>query len=130
MDENAEFLTGLDKKLHYMSKFKLSFSNGYGYVDSYTRENMTKEEIEKVLEISKKMNFIIYPINTSMGFSVGYDVCQILPTKKVLLRFKESQLPKEYTFDKMSKNFMSKANRAKAKIIKEEIVNDYSHYDY
>jgi hypothetical protein len=67
-----------------------------------------------------------------MGFSVGYNICEILPKgkRKTLLRFKEGQLPKEYSFKKMSKTFMSEENLKKAELIKEKIVNDYDHYDY
>lgn len=134
MNEDLEFLTSLDKKLHYKQRCHGSgaFSHHWSLIDCYTEEKMTKEEIDKVLEISKGMNYIIYPMNTSMGFSVGYDVCQINPIgkKEVLLRFEECQLPNEYNFNRMSKAFMDKANLAKAKIIEEKIVNDYSHYDY
>jgi len=75
---------------------------------------------------------MIYPINTNLGFSVGYDVCKIiLPIqKRALLRFEENQLPKEYTFEEMSKVFMSKKNKIKAKMLKVEIINDRGHYDY
>ncbi len=136
MREDLEFLAKLNEKLHSIQKGtftpNLSGEPFPVYFDTYTNESMTKEEIEKVLNIAKKHNYVIYPINTAMGFSVGYDICKINLTgkKKVLLRFKEGQLPKGYSFKKMSKTFMEKTNKMKAKLIGEEIVNDYDHYDY
>lgn len=134
MSKDLEFLAKLEKKLHGV---KECHGSGYWerhkfYVDEYTDEKMSEKEIEKVLEISKKNTMIIYPINTCMGFSVGCDFCEIKPNgkRKPILRFKEAQLPKGYTFKKMSKTFMSKDNLKKAKLIDEEIVNSHEHYDY
>lgn len=128
---HLDFLIELNKRLHYVEKVEQGFYKGYFY-DTYTNEKMTKEEIERVLETSQKLNFVIYPINTALGFSVGYDVCKInyIGKKKVLLRFKESQLPEGYNFERMSEIFMKKSNLTKAKIINEEIVNEYDYYDY
>jgi hypothetical protein len=136
MKTDLEFLAGLDKKLHKVQErtFTPNISGDPFPVhfDTYTDKNMNKEEIKRVLNISKGEDYVIYPINTAMGFSVGYNICEILPKgkRKTLLRFKEGQLPKEYSFKKMSKTFMSEENLKKAELIKEKIVNDYDHYDY
>jgi hypothetical protein len=133
MNDRIKFLKSLDTKLHEIVK-----CHGSGnwvkkefFVDNYKEDKMNVKEIERVLEISKSANFVIYPINTSFGFSVGYDLCKICLTgKEVLLRFKESQLPEGYNFERLSKVFISKKNIIKAKLIGEEIFKDYSHYDY
>jgi hypothetical protein len=136
INKNLEFLTELDKKLHKITESTFT-PNLSGrpfpiFIDEYSEEKMTKEEIEEVLKISQKMNYLICPINTCMGFSVGYDVCNLNPLKKgkSVLRFKEGQLPKEYTFEKMSETFMKKSNLLKAKILGVEIINDYDEYSY
>ncbi len=129
MNKNLEFLTELDKKLRSSHRVESGFYRGAHY-DEYADKKMSEEEAEKVLNISQEDNFVIYPVNTAMGFSVGYNVCIILPTKKLLLRFRESQLPKGYTFDKMAETFMSKANLAKASMVGEKIRNDYDAYSY
>jgi len=133
INQDLEFLTQLDKKLHFKLEIGNSFSKyGKGYVDGYTNEKMNKEEVEEVLRISQGLNYVIYPINTCMGFAVGYDLCEINPIgkKTSVLRFKEKQLPKEYNFERMSEVFMDKSNLNKAKLIEVEIVNSHSHYDY
>ena len=134
MNEDLKFLGELEKKLHKRNEGMLT-PNMSGdpfkiYYDTYTDENINEEEIERVIEISKGLNYVIYPINTAMGLAVGFDVCTIFPRKKSLLRFKESQLPEGYDFNKMSEVFMSKANLAKAKVIGEKIVNNRGYYDY
>jgi hypothetical protein len=135
MNKDLEFLAGLNEKLHGIQKETFT-PNLFGdpfpvYFDTYTNECMNEEEIKEVLNISKRDKYSIYPINTAMGFSVGYDICEILSRgeRKVLLRFKEGQLPKKYTFKEMSKTFMSKENLKKAKFIGEKI-EDYEHYTY
>jgi len=135
MNKDLEFLTGLNEKLHRIQKGTFT-PNLFGdpfpvYFDTYTNECMNEGEIKEVLNISKKNKYSLYPINTAMGFSVGYEICKILSRgkRKVLLRFKEKQLPKKYTFKEMSKTFMSKENLKKTKSIGEEI-KDYEDYTY
>lgn len=136
MNKDLEFLAKLNKKLHKVEEGTFTPNMGGSPFpiqwDSYTDKKMNKEEIEKVLKISKGLNFVICPFNTDMGFSVGYGVYQINPIgkKKRLLAFKESQLPKEYNFKKMSEIFASKTNLTKAKITNLKIVNNYEHYTY
>lgn len=131
MNEDLEFLVNLDERLRVNNEVRDGFYKGCHF-DTYTHEKMSLTETRKVLKIAQGMNFVIYPINTAMGFAVGYDICEINPIgkKKVLLRFRESQLPKVYNFERMSEFFMSKANLAKAESIGKEIVNSHGHYDY
>lgn len=135
MNKDLEFLAKINEKLHGIQKETFA-PNLFGdpfpvYFDTYTNESMNEKEIKKVLNISKKNKYTIYPINTAMGFSVGYDVCKVLTRgkRKVLLRFREGQLPKEYTFKEMSKTFMSKENLKKVKFVGEKI-EDYEYYTY
>lgn len=133
MKRNLEFLAKLDKKLHFKKECSgTGYWSGIVYVDSYNKEKMSKNEVERVLEISKELKYILYPINTCCGFSIGYDFCKINLNKKpeLLLKFKEEQLPKGYNFKKLSRVFMSKNNLAKAKFIGIKITNKQGDYEY
>lgn len=133
--KDKEFLEQLNKKLHIINESTFT-PNMYGKsfpicYDTYTDKKLNEEELSRVLKISQKINYVILPINTSLGFSVGYEIAEIIPKRKRdILKFAESQLPEGWNFQKMSEFFMKNTNRIKALILKEEIVNDYGHYDY
>ena len=131
--KELEFLLQLDKKLHGTkqstftpnmsgSPFKIS-------IDTYTDATMNAREIQRVLKAVEKSNFAFYPINTSMGFAVGFQIANP-DTREALLNFKESQLPRNYDFNRLSEYFMQPENVEKAKSLGISIVNDHSHYDY
>ncbi len=128
--EGLEFILGIDKKLHGKAEGRY-LSTKYTY-DTYADKSMTASEIEKVLEISKKSGLVIYPINTSHGFAVGFQVSKIKRgfTENKLLTFRESQLPSGYSFKTLSEYFMKPFNRIKARMIGEKIRGDYGYYDY
>ena len=134
-DDSLDFILDLDKKLHYVEQGTFrpnmrgsSFKIG---IDSYTDKKLSVTELEKLITIvDNSSEYIFHPINTCMGFSVGYAVSSTADASISLLQFRESQLPKSYTFDGLSKTFMSEKNLTKAKIIGLEICNDYGHYDY
>lgn len=135
MNNDLEFLSEVDKRLHYVHEGISYFAGRERKTPSdcyHDKEKLTEKELERIIKISKGLNFVIYPINTAHGFSVGFDVSKTNPIgkRKVLLRFKESQLPEGHDFYTMSEVFMDKANLAKAKVIGEKIENNYSKYDY
>ena len=120
-EEEIVFLRKLDKKLHYTSK---SFSGAEIFgkskkikIDDYTFRKMTKLEIKRVLKISMKSDIIFYPISTSNGFAVGFDLSEVdlfeseweMPVSS-LLRFRESQLPEGYDYFKLSEFFLDPEN--------------------
>jgi len=82
-------------------------------------------------------NIAFYPINTCMGFAVGFDVVRVGPTGpgappevELLVRFKEVQLPEGYNFAKLSEYFMQEKNIQRVELIGKNITNNRSRYDY
>ncbi|MBU0894391.1 MAG: hypothetical protein KKF48_04900 [Nanoarchaeota archaeon] len=146
---DINFFTKLDKSMRGVQRV-CSKVYGEGFVDNYKDKKLTKRQLGKIIEIIiKRDNICFMPINTNMGFSVGYQFIQVdltypgaPPTTKLLLRFEEKQLPKEDTpranwdickkaqFERLSKWFMEESNIKTAKAMGIEIINDYSYYDY
>ena len=129
---DLEFLLSLDKKLHYTSESTLTPNSSGGpnkvSIDEYTNETMEEKEMQRLLNVVEKGDFVFYPINISVGSSVGFEIYNA-DTKERLLTFKESQTPKEYTFNRLSSYFMLPENLKQAKLLDISIVNDRSHYD-
>lgn len=130
---DLEFLLKLDKKLHgtrqatftpnlWGSPYKTS-------IDTYTDESMNAKEIQGVIKAIARGSFAFFPINTAHGFSVGFQVANP-ETRETLLMFKESQLPRNYDFKRLSEYFMQPENIERAKSLGITIVNDRDHYDY
>jgi len=131
--KDLEFLLKLDKKLHETqqstftpnmcgSPFKVS-------IDTYTDASMNAREIQGVLKVVERGDFAFYPINTAMGFAVGFRVANS-DTREALLTFKESQLPRNYDFKRLSEYFMQPENVERAKSLGVSIVNNRGYYDY
>jgi len=137
-DEDIQFLLALDKQLHY--KEEKMYLGHIVELDSYHEWKMTHKEAEKMMEVLKKLiekkKVVFYPINTACGFAVGFSVDEIegfyplCKKGKVLLRLKESQLPKEYNFDKLSEIFLSNENLRIAKHLGIEISENRWRYEY
>ena len=129
---NLEFLLELDKKLHKVieSTFTPNMEGASfdATFDSYTAESLTEAEIEKTLSVVKSGEFTFYPINTAMGFSVGFSVVD--SNNKSLLKFRESQLPVGYDFAKLSEYFMRSENIKRAEALGVHVQNNRGHYDY
>jgi hypothetical protein len=130
-----QFLKEMNKKLHYIGSGmftpNMSGNSFKIHYDQYTDEKLTEPELEKVLKISQRPGYVLIPINTAMGFSIGYEVAMVTPLgRKHSLRFKEGQLPEDWNFERMSKTFMRPVNRAKALTLGERIENRASKYDY
>ena len=112
--KDREFLIDLDKKLHYVmeSWAETNISGGRHklYIDQYTNQKISPNEIEKVLELmGKETGLALTPINTNWGFSVGFQVLYSYG-KMPLLEFIENQLPEDYDFNKLSNVFNRKDN--------------------
>ena len=123
----------LDKKLHSPKKSTFTPNMGgapfEGSIDTYTDESMNAREIQDVLKVVEKSDFAFYPINTAMGFAVGFQVANP-DTREALLTFKESQLPRNYDFNRLSEYFMQPENIERAKLLSVFVVNNRSCYDY
>ena len=116
-----------------------TFSRSPRVIETYLRNNkLTSEEINNLVRIvEEKRDIAFYPTNTEMGFAVGYELVKLngffpgVPMKKeVLLRFLDSQLPKNYDFAKLSETFMKEKNLSLAEKVGVKIKKNYSHYDY
>ncbi|MFH1326756.1 MAG: hypothetical protein ABIH59_01355 [archaeon] len=93
--------------------------------------------MRKLLSISRKNNIAFYPINTNMGFSVGFQMVEVIlpfpgvsPNIGHFITFEEKQLPKGYTFKSLSRYFMADRNLRTAKTMGVNIINSRSHYNY
>lgn len=112
------YITGLDYILH--RKTEATFKQNMGgnpfavTVDTYTDSSMTRKDMEMVLKAVTQYKLAFYPINTAMGFAVGFEVADPT-TRKAILTFKESQLPKGYDFGKLSEYFLHKDNIERAR---------------
>jgi hypothetical protein len=131
--KDLEFLLKLDKKLHYSKDFTftpdISEEPIEILIDAYTDESMNAREIQSVLKAVEREDFAFYPINTAMGFAVGFQVANP-DTEEILLTFKESQLPKNYNFKKLSEYFMQPKNIERAKSLEISIFDNRAYYDY
>jgi len=133
---DLEFLVNLNIKLHY-TKVGYNWFLGEIEEDHYTAEKLTSQEYQMMIDIIERNNYLFSPINTAMGFSVGFQVSEIEhltpglePKGKSLLKFKEDQLPEMYNFERISQDFMKPKNLERAKFIGIEIVNDRDKYEY
>jgi len=132
--KDLEFLRQLDNRLHKTKEMILT-PNICGAprkvsIDEFTDESMNKDEIQMVLEKVERCRLAFYPINTNMGFSVGFQVANSTRTEKPLLTFTEKQLPEEYNFEKLSEYFMRPENIKRANERGIPIVNNHSCYTY
>ncbi|MFH1174007.1 MAG: hypothetical protein V1725_02670 [archaeon] len=131
--DDLAFVQSLEEKLHSIKECTFTpnlsgkpFAVG---VDQYTDKKMTSVEMETLLGILDRNRFAFYPINTGMGFAVGFEIANP-KTRERLLTFKEAQLPKKYTFQKLANYFMRPSNLQLAKEINVTIINDRRYYDY
>ncbi len=116
-NKNREFIESLDKKLHYIEESEaetnISRTTHKVYVDNYTKEKLSKEELEGIISlIGRETGLVLTPINTNSGFSVGFEVLytDCYGTKLSLLSFIEEQLPNGYDFKKLSETFNREDN--------------------
>ena len=131
--KDLEFLLQLDRKLHGTQKFTFTPNMGGSpfecEADTYTKASMNAKEIQRVLRIVGRSDFVFYPINTAGGFAVGFRVTNP-ETREALLTFKEKQLPRNYGFDRLSEFFMRPENIGRAEASGISIVDDRDYYDY
>lgn len=135
-EQDIAELVRLERKFH-STKDIHSRVYGWGKTDKYTDKKMTAREFARLKDILRRNDYVFYPINTSMGFRVGFEVSRIEqivpgvnPEVIPLLTFREDQLPKGVDFKKVSKVFMEEGNLERASFAGIRIVNDRSHYDY
>lgn len=130
---DLDFLKGLDKKLHEVNS--VWHIDHYPYtlwrnIDSYTSQSMTLNELSTLKKILEKKIFLFYPHSSCMGFCVAYSIFD--ETKnKVLLKFKDEQVPLKDSFGEFSKYFMDQENQRRFHNHTNEFIhNDYRHYEY
>ena len=134
-NEEIEFFKKIDKRLREFMIVNTKFYRDVG-VDNYKDSKLEYGEMKKILNLTiKKNDLVFYPVNTSIGFAVGFQFIkwELGESKKkseLLLRFRESQLPEGYNFKNLSSFFMRKENVRKAEYLGEGIVNSRDHYDY
>ena len=131
--KDLEFLLQLDKKFHGTKQSTFTPNmNGAPFkvsIDTYTDASMNAREIQGILKAVERSDFAFYPINTAMGFAVGFQVANP-DTREALLTFKESQLPRNYSFNRLSEYFMQPENIERAKSLGVSIVNNRDRYAY
>jgi len=92
-----------------------------GYLEGESPQEINRKlstgEIERILSIVEQENLILYPTSSFARFSPAFDVLKGnipqlgMPAEiKRLLFFTEQQLPKEYTFKRLSDIFLSHHN--------------------
>jgi len=134
--EDYKFLAALDKKLHYYyeTTFTPNMSGGpiHGKASSFTSRKLTAEEMERTLQVVEKQNLILHPVDANFGFHPAFRVAEAKKNKKTpsLLVFDEKQLPEGYSFDALSKFFLSKRNLAMMKLAGLEKPREKDHYYY
>jgi hypothetical protein len=99
MKLGKEFFKTLDQKLHYLSNDY--YCNIPVKYNSYYDKKISTTEYEKMLQILKNEPFLIHPINTNFGLSIGFNVINI-NSKKSVLKFLEKQLPEGENFETLS----------------------------
>jgi len=139
---NLEFLVKLNFKLHSPIRQCTTPRRGsigpkiYEYRD-YSDYVMRAKEIQKVFGIVQAEELLFYPLNTNMGFSVGFQVThalqhapQIESQLTPLLTFVEKQLPLNYDFDRLSQVFLSERNKELLSYFKRPKIEKRDHYTY
>jgi hypothetical protein len=127
------FLVNVDKIVHILEEDVMTPNmHGAPYkvvFDKYTHKSLSRHEIQKALNIARKKDFVLYPINTNSGFSVGFRIANVR-TREAVMTFKESQLPRGYDFRKLSQTFMQPENVKKANSMNIFISSDRGKYEY
>lgn len=133
-DEDLQFLREQDRRLHYIKEGR--YCGEKVHVDLYHDQNtLSLEDVERIKHLTLDKGLILTPENTNFGFSVGFAV--VMPSQakhipsEVVLRFKEKQLPRGYSFQTLAPVFMNPSNTSRAILNGlPEIVDSRDHYDY
>ena len=136
LTDPGEFLSRLDAKLHKRQPGK--YCGIDVYADVSTEASMTPREAQRLIKIVKEDGLLMYPVNMDMGFRVGFVVGAVVheapgiePSAQSLVQFSEKQLPRGYTFQRLSQIFLKPENLEKMKFCGlEPPVGDRSRYDY
>ncbi len=132
------FLKKLDGKLRSVEILK-DPQRGKFVDETFYGNQITEKEISKILGISKKNNVVFYPTMTQSGFATAFGMTRVDtiltapdldPSTELLLKFRESQLPEEYNFEKLSEYFMEEMNLRTAKLAGIKITPNLVDYVY
>lgn len=131
--KDLNFLSGLEQRLHFTAPHALNVPPGREPItvrtDHYNDSFLTTEEMEQVFGIVERQELALYPMNTRMGFAVGFEVADP-SSRKALLTFEEKQLPAGYDFNRMAQYFMRPENVARAAALHQTVISRRSHYEY
>lgn len=128
--KDLEFILKLDKKVHYTTPVE-SIVYGKGIVDHFTDVKLRASELNELIKILERSDYVFHPVNTAMGFSVGFQVTNTFQgNQESLLLFIESQLPGNYNFEILSRYFMESKNLERAGKAGIEIINNRDKYVY
>lgn len=110
--QDLEFLTEQHERLNEPEK-EMTFTPNISGDPIKTKqrfknrdENLETADLLKILEIVNKNSLLFFPADGNFGFQPNYLVAKKDPGKiKTLLKFADSQLPKEYNFQNLSEYF-------------------------
>lgn len=112
--KNLVHLIHLARRLYHTQKIGLIGNNAQFSelnIANFTDEVLDVAETEKLLDIIQKDELLFYSVGANTGVSRVYLIARIderanLPNDvQELLRFRQRQLPEQYTFENLSKLF-------------------------
>ena len=111
---------------------------GKGWAPCYSGIKIEPDELEKLLNIIQEEKLIFFPINTSMGFAVGFVVAEgkgspapgVKPEYEIILQFREAQLPAGFGWNTLAEVFNSPENLDRLRYYGIDKPKNYSHYTY
>lgn len=105
--------------------------------ETFHDRQISHREALRILGISRKNDVAFYPSTTQYGFATAFELSRVdlvafgvEPITELLLRFRESQLPKGYDFNSLSPYFLEEMNQRTAKLAGIEIKSDQVYYTY
>lgn len=105
--------------------------------ETFHDRQISNREALRILGISRKNDVAFYPSTTQYGFATAFELSRVdlvafgvEPVTELLLRFRESQLPKGYDFNNLSPYFLEEMNQRTAKLAGIEIKSDQVYYTY
>ncbi len=135
--EAEEFLRQVAKKCYYKQD---CYSPVYGNakIDSYHDVKITQDEVERMMEIVQEFDLPFFPINTNMGFSIGFAIARpglnINPVIREIdgyyIKFLEKQLPNGCDFNELSEVFLRPRNLELMKWYNLGEIKERYRYDY
>ena len=140
-ERDERFLSNLDSQLRSTEIIEDPYAR-HDWQKKFVSEDFSERQIScrellRIVGISRKNNVAFYPSTTQFGFATAFGIEKVElvapgvePVTELLLRFRESQLPKGYNFEKLSPYFLEDMNMRTASLAGIEIKPDKVHYVY